>query len=375
MLPALSCPLSGLPEGPAHDATPGLPVHLLQDRGDACQRPPQPTPQVVLQQREAQVPLGGAQHVDDPQVAQADSSLECDVQSLCYAQLALRRDRDRSVKTARQAAAIGPACTTWGPDSPGGNPSPGRVRPRRQWARPGPWSEAVRGDRKDKLWPRRPAPGGSAAREAGVRLPLHRPRFRASCPRGPGPRRLCHPETACPGLRHACPPRPPQTGPGPGLTPHTFPGASGSAHTAPGLGSRQAWDPQTQATGLQRRGVKASGADAWGPRRRRQRHRVATRATPSPRPRLPETRPSATAVTSLERVGASGSAHRQPSRDTSDRRVAVSVPHRAAEGMEHGALPSMQVAGRALPGQAGDTGRGRPGTRGGSEGSMSNSGQ
>lgn len=170
-------------------------------------------------------------------------------------------------------------------------------------------------------------------------------------------------------------PRPPQTGPGPGLTPHTFPGASGSAHTAPGLGSRQAWDPQAQATGLQTRGVKASGADAWGPRRRRQRHRVATRATPSPRPRPPETRPSATAVTSLERVGASGSAHRQPSSDTSDRRVAVSVPHRAAEGMEHGALPSMQVAGRALPGQAGDTGRGRPGTRGGSEGSMSNSGQ
>lgn len=208
MLPALSCPLSGLPEGPAHDAMPGLPVHLLQDRGDAGQWPPQPTPQVVLQQREAQVPLGGAQHVDDPQVAQADSSLERDVQSLCYAQLALRRDRDGSVKTARQAAAIGPACTTWGPDSPGGNPSPGRVRPRRQWARPGPWSEAVRGDRKDKLWPRRPAPGGSAAREAGGRLPLHRPRFRASCPRGPGPRRLCHPETACPGLRHACPPRP-----------------------------------------------------------------------------------------------------------------------------------------------------------------------
>lgn len=274
MLPALSCPLSGLPEGPAHDAMPGLPVHLLQDRGDAGQRPPQPTPQVVLQQREAQVPLGGAQHVDDPQVAQADSSLECNVQSLCYAQLALCRDRDGSVKTARQAAAIGPACTTWGPDSPGGNPSPGRVRPRRQWARPGPWSEAVRGDRKDKLWPRRPAPGGSAAREAGVRLPLHRPRFRASCPRGPGPRRLCHPETACPGLRHACLPPPPADRPwsrphtphlprGLGLCSHcTWAGVTPSLGP-PSPGHRAA---ETRRQSLRSRRLGSSPAEAEAPR-------------------------------------------------------------------------------------------------------------
>lgn len=35
------------------------------------------------------------------------------------------------------------------------------MRPRRQWAGPGPWSDAVRGDRKDRLRPTRPSPGGS----------------------------------------------------------------------------------------------------------------------------------------------------------------------------------------------------------------------
>lgn len=71
--------------------TRGLPVHLLQDLRDVGQRLAQVVPQVVLQQRETRVPLGGAHHVDDLGIAQANGSLQRDVQSLYDVQLGLRK--------------------------------------------------------------------------------------------------------------------------------------------------------------------------------------------------------------------------------------------------------------------------------------------
>lgn len=79
------------------------PVHLLQDVRDVGQRLPQVVSQVVLQQRETRVPLGGAHHVDDPGVAQAHGSLQRDVQSPYYIQLGLHKTH-RPVREAPRTA-------------------------------------------------------------------------------------------------------------------------------------------------------------------------------------------------------------------------------------------------------------------------------
>lgn len=65
------------------------PVRLLQDVCDAGQRLPQLVAQVVLQQREARVPLGGAHRVDEPGLAQAHGPLQRDVQPPHHVQLGL----------------------------------------------------------------------------------------------------------------------------------------------------------------------------------------------------------------------------------------------------------------------------------------------
>lgn len=67
------------------------PVHRLQGLRDVGQRLPQVVPQVVLQQREACVPLRAAHHVGDPGLAQPDGSLEGEVESLYHSQLGLHK--------------------------------------------------------------------------------------------------------------------------------------------------------------------------------------------------------------------------------------------------------------------------------------------
>lgn len=76
-------------EGTAQDTMHKLPVHALQHVCDAAQRLSQVRPQTVLQQREAQVPQGGAHHLDDSRIAEAHGSLQRHLQSLCHVQLGL----------------------------------------------------------------------------------------------------------------------------------------------------------------------------------------------------------------------------------------------------------------------------------------------
>lgn len=73
--------------GPRLRAQP--PVHLLQDLCNAAQRLPQVVPQVVLQQGQAGIPQGGAHHVDNTCVPQADRTLQQHIQSLHDVQLGL----------------------------------------------------------------------------------------------------------------------------------------------------------------------------------------------------------------------------------------------------------------------------------------------
>ncbi|DAA14637.1 TPA: TPR repeat-containing protein C10orf93-like [Bos taurus] len=78
----------------------------VEDICEAGQRLPQVVAEVVLQQREARVPLGGTHRVDEPGLAQAHSPLQCGVQSPHYVQLGLHTAQ-------RPGSWYFPACTVF----------------------------------------------------------------------------------------------------------------------------------------------------------------------------------------------------------------------------------------------------------------------